>query len=145
MFDIVNVFLFLFAIFFAIGAYRLGLGSLRAPGPGFIIFFASILLLLFSVCGFLSAKGGIPLRLAFSRKGLLRVLLVIISLLLYAKFMPVVGYLLSTFVLTWFLLFLNGIKVHKAAALSVLVSLLFWYVFSRLGSELPEGLIDFLR
>jgi len=56
-----------------------------------------------------------------------------------------VGYLLSTFVLTWFLLFLNGIKVHKAAALSVLVSLLFWYVFSRLGSELPEGLIDFLR
>lgn len=145
MFDIVNVFLFLFAIFFAIGAYRLGLGSLKAPGPGFIIFFASIVLLLFSVYGFLSAKGGTPLRLAFSRKGLIRVLLVIISLLLYAKFMPVLGYLLSTFVLTCFLLFLNGIKIHKAVVLSVLVSLLSWYVFSRLGSELPEGLIDFLR
>jgi putative tricarboxylic transport membrane protein len=145
MFDVVNIFLFFFAIFFAIGAYRLGLGSLTKPGPGFIIFFASIVLLVFSVYGFLSAKGGKPLRLAVSIKGLKRVLLVIISLLLYTKFMPLVGYLISTFVLTWFLLFLNGIKIHKAVVLSVLISLLSWYGFSRLGSELPEGLIHFLR
>jgi len=144
-FDIVNIFLLLFAIFFAIGAYRLGVGSLTEPGPGFIIFLASLVLLLFTIYGLLSAKGGIPLRLVFSRKGLKRVLLIIISLLLYAKFMPVVGYLISTFVLTWFLLFLNGIKIHKALVCSVLISLLFWYVFSRLGSELPEGFIDFLR
>jgi len=145
MFDIVNIFLFLFAVFFAIGAYRLGLGSLTQPGPGFIIFFASIVLLLFCVYGFLSSKGDPPARLAFSGKGLKRVLLVLISLFLYAKFMPTVGYLLSTFVLTLFLLFLNGIIIYKAFALSVLTSLASWYAFSRLGSELPEGLISFLR
>jgi putative tricarboxylic transport membrane protein len=145
MFDIINVFLFLFAIFFATGGYRLGLGSLTQPGPGFIIFFASIVLSLFCIYGFLSPKGGTPVRLAFSGKGFKRVLLVLISLLLYAKFMPAVGYLLSTFVLTGFLLFLNGIKIYKALVLSVLTSLLSWYAFSRLGSELPEGLISFLR
>ena len=143
--DIFNVFLFLFAVFFAIGGYRLGLGSLTKPGPGFIVFFASIVLLLFSVYGFLFAKGGILLRSGFSRKGLKKALLVIISLLLYAKFMPTAGYLLSTFALTWFLLFLNGVKIHKAVVLSVLISLFSWYGFLRLGSELPGGFIDFLR
>jgi len=145
MFDIVNVFLFLFAVFFAIGAYRLGLGSLTKPGPGLIIFFASILLSLFSVYGFLFDKGGIAPRAAFSGKTLKRVLLVVISLLMYAKLMPVIGYLLSTFLLAWFLLFLNGIKIHKAVVLSVLISLLSFYGFSRLGTELPEGFIPFLR
>ena len=145
MSDAVNIFLFVFSIFFAIGGYRLGLGSLTQPGPGFIIFFASIVLLLFCLYGFLSSKGGTPVRLAFPVKGLKRVLLVLLGLLLYAKFMPTLGYLLSTFVLTLFLLFLNGIKIHKAVVLSVLTSLLSWYAFSRLGSELPEGLISFLR
>lgn len=144
-FDIVNIFLFLFAIFFAIGAYRLGLGSLKKPGPGFIIFLASMVLMIFSAYRFLFFKGNIPLRLAFPRKGVKRVLLTIISLLLYAKLMPVGGYLLSTFILTWFLLFLNGIKIHRAVIPSVMISLLSWYVFVKLGCELPEGFIDFLR
>ena len=89
MFDIVNIFLFLFSIFFAIGAYRLGLGSLEKPGPGFIIFLASMVLLISSAYRLLFSKGDIPLRLAFPRKGLKRVLLIVISLLLYAKLMPV--------------------------------------------------------
>jgi len=144
-FDIVNIFLFLFAIFFAIGAYRLGLGSFHRPGPGFIIFLASMVLLISSVYRLLFSRDAIPLRLAFPRKGLKRVFLIIISLLLYAKFMPVGGYLLSTFILTWFLLFLNGIKIHRAAILSVMISLISWYTFVKLGCELPEGLIDFLR
>jgi hypothetical protein len=143
--DIVNIFLFLFAIFFAIGAYRLGLGSLKRPGPGFIIFLASMVLLISSAYRLLFSKSDIPLRLAFPRKGLKRVLLIIISLLLYAKLMPVGGYLLSTFILTWFLLFLNGIKILRAVVLSVMISLLSWYTFVKLGCELPEGFVDFLR
>ena len=144
MFDIVNIFLFLFAIFFAIGAYRLGLGSLEKPGPGFIIFLASMVLLISSAYRLLFSKGGIPLRLAFPRKGFIRVLLIVISLLLYGKLMPVGGYLLSTFILTWFLLFLNGIKIHRAVVLSVMISLSSWYAFVKLGCELPEGFLDFL-
>jgi hypothetical protein len=144
-FDIVNIFLFLFAIFFAIGAYRLGLGSLKRPGPGFVIFLASMVLLISSAYRSLFSKGEIPLRLAFPRKGLTRVLLIIISLFLYAKLMPVVGYLLSTFILTWFLLFLNGIKIHRALVPSVMISLLSWYIFVKLGCELPEGFVNFLR
>jgi|MudIll2142460700_1097286.scaffolds.fasta_scaffold00284_2 hypothetical protein len=145
MSDIVNIFLFLLAIFFAIGAYRLGLGSPEAPGPGFVIFLASMVLLISSAHRLQFSKGDIPLRLAFPRKGLKRVLLIIICLLLYAKLMPVAGYLLSTFILTWFLLFLNGIKIHRAVVPSVIISLLSWYTFVRLGCELPEGFIDFLR
>ena len=144
MFDIVNIFLFLFAIFFAIGAYRLGLGSLERPGPGFIIFLASMVLLISSAYRLLISKGGIPLRLAFPRKGSIRVLLIVISLLLYAKLMPVGGYLLSTFILTWILLFLNGIRIHRAVVLSVMISLSSWYAFVKLGCELPEGFLDFL-
>ena len=145
MFDIVNIFMFLFAIFFAIGAYRLGLGSLEEPGPGFVIFLASMVLLISSAHRLRFSKGDIPLRLAFPRKGFKRVLLIIIGLLLYAKLMPVGGYLLSTFLLTWFLLFLNGIKIHRAVVPSVIISLLSWYIFVKLGCELPEGFVDFLR
>jgi hypothetical protein len=144
-FDIVNIFLFIFSIFFAIGAYRLGLGSLKRPGPGFIIFLASMVLLISSVYRLLFSKGEIPLRSAFPRKGLTRVLLIIISLFLYAKLMPVGGYLLCTFILTWFLLFLNGIKIHRAVVPSVMISLLSWYIFVKLGCELPEGFVNFLR
>ncbi len=144
MSDIVNNFLFLFAVFFAVGAYRLGLGSLEKPGPGFIIFLASIVLLISSAYRLLFSKGGIPLRSAFPRKGFIRVLLIVMSLLLYAKFMPVGGYLLSTLILTCFLLFLNGIKIHRAIVLSVMISLLSWYAFVKLGCELPAGFLDFL-
>jgi hypothetical protein len=145
MSDIVNIFLFLFAIFFAIGAYRLGLGSPEEPGPGFVIFVASMALLISSAYKFRFSKGDVPLRLAFPKKGLIRVLLIVISLFLYARFMPVGGYLLSTFVLTWFLLFLNGIKIHRALVPSFVISLLSWYTFVKLGCELPEGFIEFLR
>jgi hypothetical protein len=145
MSDIVNIFLFLFAIFFAIGAYRLGLGSPEEPGPGFVIFVASMALLISSAYKFRFSKGDVPLRLAFPKKGLIRVLLIVISLFLYTRFMPVGGYLLSTFVLTWFLLFLNGIKIHRALVPSFVISLLSWYTFVKLGCELPEGFIEFLR
>lgn len=145
MSDIVNIFLFLFAIFFAIGAYRLGLGSPEEPGPGFVIFLASMVLLISSAYRFRFSKGDLPLRLAFPGKGLRRVLLIVISLFLYGRFMPVGGYLLSTFILTWFLLFLSGIKIHRAVVPSVIISLLSWYTFVKLGCELPQGFVDFLR
>ena len=144
MSDIVNIFLFLLAIFFAIGAYRLGLGSLEKPGPGFVIFLASMVLLISSAYRFRFSKGDVPLRLAFPRKGSIRVLLIVISLLLYAKLMPVGGYLLTTFILTWLLLFLNGIKILRAVVISVMISLLSWYAFVKLGCELPGGCLDFL-
>ncbi|RJR47968.1 MAG: tripartite tricarboxylate transporter TctB family protein [Desulfobacteraceae bacterium] len=144
MFDAMNVFLLVFSIFFAVGGYRLGLGSLTKPGPGFVIFFASVALSLFCVYGFLSSKGDTGWRPVFSGTGLKKIIPVIVSLFLYGKFMPVVGYLISTFILTWFLLFLSGNRMYKAIGLAVLTAVVSWYCFSSLGSELPAGLTGFL-
>ncbi len=51
------VFWLLLSIFFCIESVHLGLGSIHAPGPGFLTFWVAIILILFVIILFLKEKG----------------------------------------------------------------------------------------
>jgi putative tricarboxylic transport membrane protein len=143
-----SVFLLIFSGGVAIEAYRLGLGGLHSPGPGFMLFGASSLLGLLSLQQFL--KFLMARRLAgkntWVQKHWRRVILVLVSLTIYNVLLNKVGYLLTTFFLLVFLFrILGSRKWVLIVGGAALISLLTYLVFS-LGFELyfPKGLIPFL-
>jgi energy-coupling factor transporter transmembrane protein EcfT len=71
-----------------------------------------------------------------------RVLIVVIALIIYAVFMPKVGYLISTFLLMGFLFWVvKGTKWWLALVYSLLTTIITYYCFSVwLRLEFPEGL-----
>jgi putative tricarboxylic transport membrane protein len=141
----VSLFLFIFSVGVAIGAYRLGLGDLQSPGPGFMFFGASNLLGLLSLHLFFKffmtrefTKKNTPVR-----KDWRRVILVPVALTIYIFLFDLIGYLLTTFFLLVFLLRIlgsrNWVLIVGGAALISFVS----YLFFSLGFALylPKGVI----
>lgn len=135
----------------AIESYRLGLGTLHKPGPGFLFFWASVALGMMSLVILFRAwsdrRGEKPKRELFQRKPLLKIILVLVSVFLYAVFMETVGFILSTLVLFIFLL---GMIEKKRWGYTVFVSFMVtactYLIFEIwLKSQLPKGILEFLR
>jgi putative tricarboxylic transport membrane protein len=146
-----GIFWLLFAIFVNIESYRLGLGTLHRPGPGFLFFWASIALGLMSLVilirAWSSKKAGEPEVSIFGKQNTLKILLVLISVFLYAIFMETVGFIPVTLLLFIFLL---GIIEKKRWFLTVFVSIVVtviaYLIFEVwLRSQLPKGFLGFLR
>jgi putative tricarboxylic transport membrane protein len=146
-----GVFWLLFAIFISIESYRLGLGTLHRPGPGFLFFWASIALGLMSIVilirAWQSKKAGEPEASIFGKQNTQKIILVLASLFLYAIFMETVGFILITLLLFIFLL---GIVEKKRWVFTVFVSIVvtvaaYWIFEIWLKSQLPKGLLGFLR
>jgi hypothetical protein len=141
-----SLFWLVFSISVCVESLRLGIGTLHNPGMGFWAFGASGLLVILSLSLFFQAvlrKGEAEIHSIFS--GLLwkRVILVLIALLVYAKLMPVVGYLISTFLLMSFLFWIvRGQKWWWVLVFSFLSTLITYLVFSVwLKGQYPEGLL----
>ncbi len=101
-----SAFWFLVSVVVFTESVRLGLGTLRNPGRGFLTFGASGLLGILSVALFLEASLRKEERTEGSPfAGILwrRILSVVVALALYSVFMPTLGYLVSTFLLMTFL------------------------------------------
>jgi putative tricarboxylic transport membrane protein len=140
-----------FSVFVSYESYKLGLGTLHQPGPGFLFFWTGIVTAILSVTVVvISLKKRPPeeaQRPAFGKKNVTKIVLVLISLLLYALLMERLGFLIVTLL---FFIFLLGAIEKKRWSLAVLVSLivtaLSYLVFEKaLQSQLPKGLLDFLR
>ncbi len=140
-----SLFWLLVAVYVCTESFRLGLGTPRSPGMGFMTFGASVLLGIFSLIvffrGFLKkeeTKGEIPP----AGRLWIRVCVVAIALLFYSSFMPVLGYLITTFLL---MTFLFGI-IRKMNWWWVLVSSFVstfatYYTFSKwLNCQFPYGI-----
>jgi hypothetical protein len=146
-----GVFWLLFAVFISIESKRLGLGTLRGPGPGFLSFWASNALGLMSVVILIRAwtekkaeQPGIPI---FGRQHSLKVPLVLISVFLYAMLMETFGFIPLTLML---FLFLLGVVEKKRWPFTVFVSIVVtagsYLIFEVwLRSQLPKGLLGLLR
>ncbi len=141
----------IFSLFVSYESYRLGLGTLYKPGPGFLFFWIGIVIGILSVTvllrSFGSRKPNEVREIAFKKSHLTKVLLVLISLFLYSLFMERLGFLIVTLLLFIFLL---GVVEKKKWSFSVLVSLIVtviaYLVFEKgLQSQLPAGLLEFLR
>ncbi len=140
-----------FALIVTVESYRLGLGSLRQPGPGFVFFWAGIFLGVLSLVTLLRTWNGRKAEGAetpiFGGKNTVKVVPVLISVFLYVLFMERLGFILVTLLLLFFLLFLIE---KKGWLFAVLVSMamtccahLIFEVWLR--SQLPKGLLRFLR
>lgn len=146
-----GIFWLLFSVFISVESYRLGLGNLHQPGPGFIFFWTAIAMGALSVAVFVQArfekKPGGREGPVFGKENISKIILVLISLFLYAFFMEALGFILVTLLL---FLFLLGMIEKRRWMFTILVSVavtgisyLFFEIW--LKSQLPKGLLGFLR
>lgn len=146
-----GIFWLLFAVFVSIQSYRLGMGTLHHPGPGFLFFWTSIALGFMSVVilirAWVSSKAeepGIPI---FGDVNMTKLILVLISLFLYAFLMEKIGFIPVTLLLFIFLLgVIEKKRWHLVIFVSIMVTVIAYLIFETwLQSQLPKGLLGFLR
>jgi putative tricarboxylic transport membrane protein len=146
-----GIFWLLFSVFISIGSYRLGLGSLHQPGPGFLFFWTAAAMGILSIAVIVRAWAGRkaeePGGPIFGRENVLKIILVLLALFLYAFFMETLGFIPITLLLFIFLLGMIEKKRWSFAVLvSVVVTGVSYLVFEIwLKSQLPKGLLEFLR
>ena len=141
-----SLFWLLLSILVFIKSIHMGIGTIQNPGIGFLAFGASALLGFLSIALFLQATlQGEEAKLTPLFAGTLwkKVILMIVALVIYAEFMPVAGYLISTFLLMNFLFWIiKGGKWWWLLALSFFTTLVTYYVFSVwLKCQFPEGFL----
>jgi len=139
-----------FGIFTSYESYRLGLGTVYEPGPGFLFFWTGIVVAILALVVVIKAfrakleQGPEPL---FTPASALKVVSVLLALFLYGAFIEQIGFIIATLML---FLFLLGVVEKKgwlyASLVSIAVTVLAYLVFETgLQSQLPKGLLEFLR
>ncbi len=140
----------IFAVIVCIESYRLGLGSLHQPGPGFIFFWTGIILGIMSLTVLLWSRSGkgqaVSEKTVSGKVNVIKIILVSLSVFVYTVLMEKLGFIADTFLLFAFLL---GIIEKKGWFLtilaSVLVTLAAYLIFDVwLKTQLPQGLFSLL-
>jgi putative tricarboxylic transport membrane protein len=146
-----GIFWLIFSLFISFESYKLGLGALNKPGPGFLFFWTGVVIGILSVTIILRSIGKRSLDEAkesiSGKLNVTKIVLVLLSLFLYALLMEWLGFLIVTLLLFIFLL---GVIEKKrwwfAVSVSLLITALTYMVFEMgLQSQLPKGLLEFLR
>jgi hypothetical protein len=146
-----GAFWFIFSVFISYESYRLGLGSLLEPGPGSFFFLTGIVTALLSLTIILrSLKMRAPEEAegaVFGKRGLTKIIPVLLSLFLYAMLMERLGFLIVTLLLFVFLLrMIEKKKWWLTVLVSLSVTAISYLIFEvGLQSQLPKGVLDFLR
>ncbi len=142
------VVLLFFSIHVLIVSLRLGIGPYQSPGPGFIPFWSSLLLALFScllLCSrFLQTED--PDRLADLWRGRDwgHTIIAVTVLITYCMALPKLGYLIATFGLMLVLFTLGKMKFWVVIPCSLLAVLLTYGLFGYLlKMPLPRGIFSF--
>jgi putative tricarboxylic transport membrane protein len=140
------------AVWLAVGLFLvwagrdLGIGSVREPGSGFVVFWGGILVVLFAGPITLGAlrHGGASLGSLWEDTRWGRVIAVVLALILYGLLLGRLGFLLATVPLMLALLRLVD-PVRWSLAIPVAFGATFgvWWVLERLLSiRLPQGVLD---
>jgi hypothetical protein len=143
-----SLFWLLLSVYVCIASLRMGIGSPRNPGMGFLTFGAAGILGILSLALLAQSffvKGKDEIAPAFSGILWKRVLFVLLVMIGYAISMSSLGYLLSTFLLMFFLfLILKRTWWRWALASALLTALVTYYVFSvALNCQFPRGPFGF--
>ena len=144
-------FWFLFCLFIIIESYRLGLGTMYQPGPGFLFFWTGIVVAIMSLIVVLKSFGAQPAEevkeAPTGKRAAIKVILVLVSLFAYAALMEYLGFFIVTLLLFMFLLaVIEKKKWWFAILVSVAVTGFAYLVFeTALQSQLPKGILGFLR
>ncbi len=134
------------SIFVAIMAVELGVGVFSNPGPGFVLFWSSLIFGILSIAlvirGFLGK--GQQRVLSDSWKGLKwsNALITIVALFLYATFLTEIGFLLMTFGFMALLYSLGKPKLWVAITGSFVTIMLAYIIFHfALQIQFPRGIL----
>jgi putative tricarboxylic transport membrane protein len=144
-------FWFLFCLFVVYESYRLGLGTIFQPGPGFLFFWTGIVVAILSLVVILRSFGAQPAEetkeAPTGKRTATQGILVLVALFLYAILMERLGFIIVTLLLFMFLLgVIEKKKWWFAILVSLAVTVLAYLVFETgLQSQLPKGLLEFLR
>jgi putative tricarboxylic transport membrane protein len=148
---IISLILIMIGLLFCFFSFRLGMGRINDPGPGFIPFVTGCVLIL--LCLGTMLFEGKPSRKVESEPkpskgtGLGWVLpaSVLISLLIYALVLEILGFVLSTFLFLTFLLMMSEKRSWRVAlGVSILTTASAYFVFSYLLEVgLPQGFLGF--
>jgi putative tricarboxylic transport membrane protein len=138
-----------FALLICVESFRLPLGSIHDPGPGFLPLLVGVLLAGLSVICFLQARKGPsaePKGSWYSTERWKNLVWVLLALLAYAVVLDYLGFLISTFLLL-IVLFRFGMEPQRwawAIGGSVIASLSCYAVFELwLRTQLPKGILGF--
>jgi putative tricarboxylic transport membrane protein len=127
--------------------YSLKLGTINDPGSGYVMFYAGLLMVLFSLIILYGAiKDGGPTFLSLWRNVLwTKPLLVIALLVAFTLLFETLGFLLSTVLLLIALLrVIDPVPWSRAVPIALLVPLICWYVLEKLLLiQLPAGILRF--
>ena len=144
-----RLFLVIFSVLVTREAYRLGLGDISSPGPGFMMFWAVALLGLLAVhlsvsCLVSRQKSN---KHIWKGKELEQPVSIFVALLLYIILFKPLGYLLATFFLLVVLFRTPRTGKDKWLVIvgsAAITSFITYLVFCRgLALQLPQGIIHF--
>ncbi len=140
-----------FSVLVIIQSYRLGLGTLHQPGPGFLFFWVNIVLgimsLIVLIRAWVSEKSEERHPALFRGQNMLKIIFVLISLFLYAIFMESLGFILVTLLLFVFLLgLIEKKRWFFTLSVSVAVTAIAYLIFETwLKTMLPGGVLGYFR
>jgi hypothetical protein len=134
------------SIFVGVKAVDLGIGRFSAPGPGFVLFWSSLLFGVLSIVllirSFTGKKGGTLLSDPFRGVEWGRALTVMVAIFVYTSFLERVGFLLMTFGLVAVLFALG--RVNKWVSIAgAIVTVILAYVLFHVGLQVqfPRGIL----
>jgi putative tricarboxylic transport membrane protein len=132
------------SIFVVWSGLALKLGTINDPGSGYVMFYAGLLMVLFSLIMLYGAiKDGGPTFLSLWRDVLWTKPLIVIALLVaFTLVFETVGFLVSTTTLLIALLrVIDPVAWTRAIPIAILVPLICWYVLQKLLLiQLPSGI-----
>ena len=135
-----------FSLFVIWSGIDMGMGSITDPGSGYVLVYAGLLMILFSVIMLYSAvKDGGPTFLSLWRDVLWTKPLIVIALqIAFTLAFETVGFLISTTILLIVLLrVIDPVPWVRAISIAVLVPLVCWYVLVKLLLiQLPSGVFQ---
>ena len=137
------------SVFVCVESYQSDIGSFQFPGPGFLPFWAGIALGSFALIllakTWLEKEEEIKISDLWRGKEWDKVILVLISLLMYAILLPRLGYLIATLGLLTLLFCVKGKQRLLIHGVSALITVLATYIvfFVWLKVPLPRGILGF--
>lgn len=136
------------SIFICVEAIQTSLGTFKYPGPGFLPFWSGVVLgtlaIVLTVKSILEKKRGKRIKDLWKGMEWNKVILVLLSLFIYAVFLTRLGYLITTF---GFMVLLFGLRKSKqwirwlSALITALATYIIFYVW--LEVQLPKGIFGF--
>jgi len=143
-----GLFWIILSLVIAIQSYRLGVGSVGNPGPGFIFFYTALFIGLMAallLVGSLTKKKEEAGASVFENVHWVKVLLPFAYILLYALALEKAGFMISTFLLIFLLLkTIEAKRWFVATFVGIAASLGTYAIFELwLHVRLPKGILGF--